>query len=76
MYWQNKLLKQWALDIKLMFMRMYLYSPFEQNVKDADSEKFFSMSAVVDNVFDQFVFRVIVFTTNTLVVGLIFAWMI
>ena len=76
MYWQNKLLKEWALDIKTMFMRMYLYSPFEMNVKTGDSERFFAISYTVDLVFEQFVFRVIVFTSNTLVVILIFSWMI
>lgn len=76
MYWQNRLLKEWAFDIKLMFMRMYLFSPFEQNVKCPDSERFFQISEIVDNVFNNFVFRVIVFTTNTIVVTLIFLWMI
>lgn len=76
MYWQNKLLKEWSLDIKQMFMRMYLFSPFEHNVQVADDGRFFEMSKVVDNVFEQFVFRVIVFTSNTLCVALIFAWMI
>lgn len=76
MYWQNKLLKEWALDIKTMFMRMYLYSPFEMNAKTGDSERFFAISNTVDLVFEQFVFRVIVFTSNTLVVILIFSWMI
>ena len=76
MYWQNKLLKEWALDIKTMFMRMYLYSPFEMNVKSGDSERFFNISNTVDNVFEHFVFRVIVFTSNTIVVILIFTWMI
>lgn len=76
MYWQNKLLKEWAFDIKLMFMRMYLFAPYEQNIKFPDSERFFQISEIVDNVFTQFVFRVIVFTTNTIVVSLIFLWMI
>lgn len=76
MYWQNKLLKEWSLDIKQMFMQMYLFSPFEHNVKIADNDSFFSMSTTVDNVFDNFVFRVIVFTSNTICVGLIFAWLI
>ncbi len=75
-YWQNKLLKEWSLDIKQMFMRMYLFSPFEQNVKTADNEKFFHMSSDVDTVFDNYIFRVIVFTSNTICVALIFAWMI
>ena len=76
MYWQNKLLKEWSLDIKQMFMRMYLYSPFEMNVKTGNSERFFEIESIVDNVFNNFVFRVIVFTSNTLCVGLIFIWMI
>lgn len=76
MYWQNKLLKEWALDIKQMFMRMYLYSPFEMNVKSGDSERFFHIEKIVDTVFNNFVFRVIVFTSNTLCIILIFLWMI
>ena len=76
MYWQNKLLKEWALDIKQMFMRMYLYSPFEMNVKTGDSERFFQIEKIVDTVFNNFVFRVIVFTSNTLCIILIFLWMI
>ena len=76
MFWQNKLLKEWALDIKEMFMRMYLYSPFQMNSKYGDSDRFFNISSVVDTVFDNFVFRVIVFTSNTIVIGLIFIWMI
>lgn len=75
-YWQNKLLKEWALDMKQMFMRMYLFAPFEMNVKEADSNRFFSISDDINNVFNNFVFRVIVFTTNTIVVGMIFTWII
>ena len=76
MYFQNKLLKEWALDIKQMFMRMYLYSPFEMNIQSGDNERFFRIASVVDNVFNNFVFRVIVFTSNTIVVGMIFTWII
>ncbi len=76
MYWQNKLLKEWALDIKQMFMQMYLYAPYQMNSKHGDSDRFFNISGIVDTVFDNFVFRVIVFTSNTIVVGLIFTWMI
>lgn len=76
MYWQNKLLKEWSLDIKQMFMRMYLFSPFEHNVKVADNERFFHMSNIVDNVFDNYIFRVIVFSSNTICVAIIFLWMI
>lgn len=76
MYWQNKHLKEWALDIKMKFMRMYLYSPFQMNSRYGDSERFFRISNTVDMVFDNFVFRVIVFTSNTIVIGLIFIWMI
>ena len=75
-YWQNKLLKEWALDIKQMFMRMYLFAPFEMNVKKADSERFFEIEQTINVVFDNYIFRVIVYTTNTLVVALIFLWMI
>ena len=76
MFFQNKLLKEWALDIKEMFMRMYLYAPYEMNSKHGDSNHFFSISNIVDRVFDYFVFKVIVFTSNTIVIGLIFVWMI
>ena len=56
-YWQNKLLKEWALDIKQMFMRMYLFAPFEMNVKKADSERFFDIEQTINTVFDNYIFN-------------------
>ncbi len=76
MYWQNKIMKDWSLEVNKKFMRYFLYAPYEENLEQSNSQRIFQMTGQVEQVFDNFVFRVITFISNTIVVGMIFAWLI
>ena len=76
MYWQNKTIKDWTLSVNKKLMKYFLFAPYEENLKDSDSQKIFDMTSTVEQVFDNFVFKVIIFTSNTLVVAVIFSWLI
>lgn len=76
MYWQNKIMKEWALDVNQKLMKYFLYAPYEENLQQSNSQRIFQITTNVDQVFDFFVFKVITFISNTIVVAMIFAWLI
>lgn len=76
MYWQNKIMKEWSLTVNKKIMKYFLYAPYEENLKQSNSQRIFELTRTVDEVFDNFVFRVITFISNTIVVGVIFLWLI
>lgn len=76
MYWQNKIMKEWSLTVNKKLMKYFLYAPYEENLTQSNSQRIFQLTSTVDEVFDNFVFRVITFISNTIVVGMIFLWLI
>lgn len=76
MYWQNKIIKEWSLDVNKQLMKYFLYAPYEENLKQSNSQRIFHLTNSVDDIFENFVFRVITFISNTIVVGMIFLWLI
>lgn len=76
MYWQNKIMKEWSLTVNKKLMKYFLYAPYEENLQQSNSHRIFQMTSTVDDVFDNFVFRVITFISNTIVVSIIFIWLI
>lgn len=76
MYWQNKIIKEWSLDVNKKLMKYFLYAPYEENLKQSNSQRIFQLTNSVDDIFENFVFRVITFISNTIVVAMIFLWLI
>lgn len=76
MYWQNKIIKEWSLDVKKKLMMYFLYSPYEENLSQSNSQRIFDITNTVDQVFELFVFKVIIFISNTIVVAMIFSWLV
>lgn len=76
MYWQNKIVKEWSLSVKKKLMHYFLFSPYEEDLHQSNSQRIFQITENVDSVFDNFVFRVITFISNTIVVSIIFLWLI
>lgn len=76
MYWQNKIVKEWSLSVKRKLMHYFLFAPYEEDLQQSNSQRIFQITENVDKVFDFFVFRVIIFISNTIVVSIIFLWLI
>ncbi len=76
MYWQNRIMKEWALSVNKKLMKYFLYAPYEENLQQSNSQRIFQITNNVDQVFDCFVFKVITFISNTIVVSVIFLWLI
>lgn len=76
MYWQNKTIKEWSLSVKKNLMHYFLFSPYEEDLQQSNSQRIFQITNHIDQVFDFFVFRVITFISNTIVVGVIFLWLV
>lgn len=73
LYWQNKIIHKWCLTVKNKLMRYFLYSPYELDLKNAKSDFILKITDNIDKVFDYFIFKVIILTSNTLVVAIIFS---
>lgn len=76
MYWQNKIMSEWGLEIKEKMMRFFLYSPYEADLKRGNSRIINQITTNVDNVIQYFVFKVINFISNTLVIICVFSILI
>ena len=76
LYWQNKIMSEWGLEIKEKMMKFFLYSPYEADLIRGDSNIINQITTNIDNVMQYFVFKVINFISNTLVIILVFAILI
>lgn len=76
LYWQNKIMGEWGLEIKEQLMRFFLYSPYEADLKRGNSNIINNITLNVDNVMQYFVFKVINFISNTMVIVLVFSILI
>lgn len=73
LYWQNKTMSQWALEIKEKLMGFFLYSPYETDIRRGNNNIINKITQNVDDVVQYFVFKVICFISNSFVIFLIFA---
>ena len=73
MYWQNKIMSKWGLEIKEKMLDFFLYSPYEADLKIGKSNIISKVTQNIDDVMQYFVFKVINFISNTLVIILVFA---
>ncbi len=75
-YWQNKMISEWGLDIKETMIDYVLYSPYEADLTRGNSKIVEKITKVVDNVMQNYVFKVISFVSNSMVIVLIFSVLI
>ena len=76
LYWQGKIISEWGLDIKEKLMKFYLYSPYEADIQNKTPNITEKITTNVDFVMQFFVFKVINFISNSLVIAVIFAILI
>lgn len=75
-YWQNKMISEWGLDIKETMIDYVLYSPYESDLIRGNSKIVEKITKIVDNVMQNYVFKVISFVSNSMVIVLIFSVLI
>lgn len=75
-YWQNKIISNWGLDIKEKMLKLYLYSPYEADLKNGKTNTMQTITSNVDGVMQYYIFKVISFISNTFVIILIFSILI
>lgn len=72
-YWQNKIISNWGLDIKEKMLKLYLNSPYEADLKNGKTNTMQTITTNVDGVMQYYIFKVISFISNTFVIVLIFS---
>ncbi len=75
-YWQNKTMSEWGLEIKEKMLTLFLYAPYEADLQRGDNRIIDQITKNVDEVIKYFVFKVISFISNTFVIICIFAILI
>ena len=75
-YWQNKIISNWGLDIKEKMLKLYLYSPYEADLKNGKTNTMQTITTNVDGVMQYYIFKIISFISNTFVIILIFSILI
>ena len=75
-YWQNKIISNWSLDIKERMLQLYLYSPYEADLKEGKANAIQLITTNVDAVMQFYIFKAICFISNTFVILLIFSILI
>ncbi len=73
MYWQNKIMGKWGLEVKEKMLDFFLYSPYEADLKIGNNNIISKITQNIDDVMQYFVFKVINFISNTLVIILVFS---
>ena len=71
-YWQNKMISEWGLQIKEKLLKYILYSPYEADLLRGNTNIVNKMTQNVDSVMQFYVFKVISFISNSMVIVLIF----
>ena len=72
-YWQNKIMGEWALDIKEQLMKFFLYSPYEADLKRGNPNIIKIITDNIDNVMKYYIFNIINFISNSMVIILVFS---
>lgn len=72
-YVQNKLISQWGLEIKNKMLDLYLYAPYEADIKHGKLNMVKNLTKNIDVVMQFYVFKFISMISNTFVIILIFA---
>lgn len=75
-YWQNKIISQWGLAVKDKMLSLMLYSPFESDLLKGDNDKVDKMAKDIDNIMQYYVFKIISFISNSILIVLIFSILI
>ncbi len=73
MYWQNKIISKWALEVKEKMLNLVLYSPYETDLAEGDANKIAKMTLNIDTVLNKYIFKIICFISNTILIVLIFS---
>ncbi len=71
LYVQNKFINNWKLAISKKFMYYYLFSPYKNSLNTSPSEKIYNLTFLVNQTLDGFIFRLMTFVTNIVIVVMI-----
>lgn len=70
-YVQNKFLNSWKLDIIKKYIHYYLFSPYKNTLKTTPAEKIYNINFLISKTLDEFVFRIMFLTSNSIIVVMI-----
>lgn len=73
LYWQNKMMSEWGLEIKEKMLKYFLYSPYEADLQRGESKIMNQITLNIDNVMQYFVFKVINLISNSILIVLVFS---
>ena len=70
-YLQNKFVTNWKLALNKKFMYYYIYAPYKISAEKSPSEKLYNLNFLINQTLDGFIFRIIHFVTNVVIVAMI-----
>ena len=72
-YLQNKMISEWGLKIKDKMLSFILYAPYESDLIRGNTNVVSKITKIIDDVMLYYVFKLIGFISNTLVIILVFS---
>ncbi len=72
-YLQNKMISEWGLKIKDKMLSFILYAPYESDLIRGNTNVVTKITNIIDDVMLYYVFKLIGFISNTLVIILVFS---
>ena len=72
-YLQNKMISEWGLKIKDKMLSFILYAPYESDLIRGNTNVVTKITKIIDDVMLYYVFKLIGFISNTLVIILVFS---
>lgn len=71
-YWQNKMISEWGLEIKEKMLKFILYSPYEADLLRGNTNIVNKVTQNVDSVMQYYIFKIISFISNSMVILFVF----
>ena len=72
LYWQNKIMSEWGLEIKEKMLKLFLYSPYEADLKRGELRIMNQITLNIDNVMQYYIFKILNLISNTILIALVF----
>lgn len=72
LYWQNKTMSEWGLEIKEKMLNLFLYSPYEADLKRGELRIMNQITLNIDNVMQYYIFKILNLISNTILIALVF----
>jgi len=76
LFLQSKFTANWKQDILSLIMKYYLYAPYKNTMKISPQDKLYTLTALINNVIDNFVMRMLNLVTNIIIIFMVLLFLL